>query len=165
MAEDFEALDALLKASIDSAGAYLRSSFEMPSHSLSARELVSRLDGLRTVAFCTMTKGNEPRVAPVSAFFYRARFYVPSVATSARARQLTRNPASSLTCFSDDWALISHGSTSVIAPTDAQFSKLSQLVQQVGSFDVLDWGEGVFLRFDADVMFTWTRHVEEAAVD
>jgi Pyridoxamine 5'-phosphate oxidase len=112
-----------------------------------------------------MTKGNEPRVAPVSALFYRARFYVPSVATSARARQLTRNPASSLTYFSDDWALISHGSASVIAPTDAEFSKLSQLVQQVDSFDVLDWGEGVFLRFDADVMFTWIRHVEEAAVD
>jgi hypothetical protein len=93
MAEDFEALDALLKASIDSAGAYLRSSFEMPSHSLSARELVSRLDGLRTIAFCTMTKGNEPRVAPVSAFFYRARFYVPSVATSARRATQRRHAA------------------------------------------------------------------------
>lgn len=67
---EIEHLQALLDRSIEQAGAFLRSSFEMPAHSLSARQLVHLWQGLQTVAFATATKKGEPLVAPIGALLF-----------------------------------------------------------------------------------------------
>ena len=69
-------LQELIDRSIAGAGPFLRNAFEMPERSLSAQQLVERLDGARTVALATTTARGEPRVAPIGALFV----HVPSVA-------------------------------------------------------------------------------------
>src|SRR5918912_411990 len=56
----------------------------------------------RTIALATVAPTGVPRVAPVDAFLDGTAFCVPTVATSARCRHLTTNPAASLTCFEKD---------------------------------------------------------------
>jgi hypothetical protein len=87
-AADLERLQAVLDSSIEGAGPFLRSSFEMPEHSLSAEQLVVHLQGSLTVALATVTARGEPRVAPINALFVHGAFCVPSVAQAARARHL-----------------------------------------------------------------------------
>src|SRR5690349_17465632 len=78
--EDIIQLQAILDQSIEKAGSFLRSSMEMPEHSLSATQLVNYLQGNQTVAFATVTAKGEPRIAPIGSFFYRGHFYIPTVA-------------------------------------------------------------------------------------
>ena len=92
---DLERLQALLDRSIEGAGPFLRSSFEMPEHSLSAAQLAGHLQGSLTVALATTTARGEPRVAPISALFVGGEFCLPSVAQAARTRHLVARPAAS----------------------------------------------------------------------
>src|SRR5437868_15284789 len=92
---DLAELSTLLERSIAGAGPFLRRSFEMPEHSLTAGQLVRYLDGLRTVAFATVTANGEPRVAPIGALFYRGRFYIPTTMEAARTRHIRQRPGAS----------------------------------------------------------------------
>jgi hypothetical protein len=108
--EDLRQLQELLDRSVERAGDFLKSAFQMPDHSLSAGQLVRHLRGVCHVALATTTQRGEPRVAPIHALFYRGRFHVPTVATAARARHVAQRPAVSLTYYEgSDLAVIAHG--------------------------------------------------------
>jgi hypothetical protein len=161
-AAELERLQALLDRSIESAGPFLRSSFEMPERSLSAQQLVDRLDGPLTVALATTTARGEPRVAPIGALFVRARFHVPSVAQAARSRHLAARPAASLTCFEGiDLAVIAHGRATILDATHPDFAELDALQVESGGSSVSEWsGDGVYLRLEAERVFTYAREPE-----
>jgi hypothetical protein len=156
---DLEALQALLDRSIEGAGAFLRSSFQMPEHSLSAGQLAGHLDGSLTVALATTTARGEPRVAPISALFVRARFCVPSVAQAARSRHLAQRPAASLTYFEgNDLAVIAHGQVAIVPDGDSAFDELDALQVASGNESVRGWsGDGVYLRLEPTTLFTFAR--------
>lgn len=156
--DDLARLQSLLTASIERAGAYLRSSFEMPQRSLSAADLVAALNGLLTVAAATTTRAGEPRVAPTGAFLYRGAFALPTTATSARARHVAARPGLSLTYYQgNDLAVIAHGVASGITPADPDFAPLDALFQELSGGSVLAWGEGVYLRLEANTLYTYRR--------
>src|SRR5215468_8892237 len=98
-AQDMQDLQALLDSSITRAEPVLRRSFEMPEHSLSARQIVSRLQGIVTLALATVTAKGEPRVAPIGSVFYKGHFNIPTVRSAARTRHILARPAVSLTYF------------------------------------------------------------------
>lgn len=135
----------------------------MPELSLSAVELAEVLQGSLTVAFSTTTARGEPRVAPVGALFYRGRFYVPTVADSARARHVRKRPSVSLTYYrGNDLAVIAHGRAEPLSPDHPDFGELDALERDHAGVSVLDWGEGVYLRVEAAVLYTFARHLKEA---
>lgn len=152
-----DALDRLLETSIARAGDYLKESFQMPEHSMDARAVRARFERARTVALATVTSKGVPRVAPVDAFLDGASFCIPTVATAARCRHLTANPAASLTCFEKDWAVLAHGTSEIVRPTDHAFAALEQTAGQAGMSSVLEWGEGVYIRVEPELLFTWMR--------
>jgi hypothetical protein len=156
---DLQRLQSLLDDSIARASPFLRSSFEMPSHSLSAAQLAGVLSGSLTVALATVTARGEPRVAPIAAFFLRGAFYVPTVAESARARHLAARPGASLTYYEGiDLAVLAHGQATIIASTDPSFAELDATQVECGNESVLEWGgEGVYLRLDPESLFTYAR--------
>jgi len=157
--EDVARLQARLDASVERAGDFLRASFEMPEKGLSAAQVARHLHGSRTVALATVTAGGEPRVAPISALFYRGTFHIPTVATAARPRHILRRPAVSLTYFEGNaLAILVHGRSAVIAPGDADFDVLGEMQREAGNGSVLTWGAGVYLRVEPDVMYT---HAED----
>ena len=162
--QDLQRLQALLDRSIEGAGDFLRSSFEMPERSLSAAQLVRFLQGIHTVALATVTRSGEPRVAPTDVLFYRGRFHVPTVTTSARTRHLAKRPAASLTLYEgNDLAFIVHGRAEVLGRDHPDFPLLEEVFREFGGGSVLDWGEGVYLRVEAEKLFTFVRHPERVA--
>ena len=156
--DDLRQLQALLDESVANAGAFLRSSFEMPEHSLSSGQLVAYLAGLRTVALATVTARGEPRVAPTGALFLRGRFAIPTVATAVRARHVAARPAVSLTLYDgNDLAIIAHGQATIIADDDPDFAALERLQRDADGTSVRNWGDGVFLRVTATALYTYAR--------
>lgn len=159
--EDLERLSTLLEDSIERAGAFLRSSFEMPEKSLSTRQLTTYLQGIQTVAFATVTARGEPRVAPIGSLFYRAEFYIPTVTTAVRSRHVKRRPAVSLTHVQgNDLAVIVHGQAFLLTGDDPAFATLEALHRSFGSESVNDWGDGAFIRVQPDTIFTYARYPE-----
>jgi hypothetical protein len=159
---DIRDLQRLLDHSITQATPFLRSSFEMPEHSLSAAQLVAHLQGARTVALATVTAASEPRVAPINALFVRAAFHVPTVAESARARHLARRPAASLTYFEGiDIAVIAHGHVRIIGQADPAFAELDAALTGDGRESPTEWsGSAVYLRMEPATLYTYARYPE-----
>jgi pyridoxine/pyridoxamine 5'-phosphate oxidase len=159
-ATDLERLQALLSDSIERASAFLRESFEMPAHSLSAAQLAAHLDGVLTVALATVTARGEPRVSPIGALFVRGAFCVPTVAESARARHLARRPAASLTYYEGiDMAVIAHGEVQVITGTDERFGEIDAALVQAGRESPREWGgHAIYLRLVPATMYTYARY-------
>jgi hypothetical protein len=156
---DLARLQELLDRSIEGAGPFLRSSFEMPEHSLTAAQLVAHLQGSLTVALATTTARGEPRVAPIGALFAHGAFCMPSVVQAARTRHLVARPAASLTYFEgNDLAVIAHGHVAVLADGDPAFDELDALQVAAGGESPRGWsGDGVFLRLEAVRLFTYAR--------
>src|SRR5438876_4255445 len=99
---DIERLQALLDNSIERAGAFLRRSFQMPEHSLTAQELVDCWQDVQTIALATVTMRGEPRVSPIGSLLYRGVIYIPTDATAARTRHVMKRPALRLTLFREN---------------------------------------------------------------
>jgi hypothetical protein len=160
-ADDLERLDAQLRASIERAGPFLRSSFQMPEHSLNARQLTRAVQGVKPVALATVTAKGEPRVAPIGAFLYRADFYIPTTMQAARVRHLRRQPAISLTLYDAiDYAVIVHGQAVVLGEDATEFEALIEIQLSGQGETVRDWGEGAFIRIDTEMMYTFARYPE-----
>ncbi|HEX3722135.1 MAG TPA: pyridoxamine 5'-phosphate oxidase family protein [Nitrolancea sp.] len=160
--DDLARLDEQLRASIERAGPFLRSSFGMPAHSLNARRLARHLQGAPTVALATVTTKGEPRVTPIGAFFVRGHFYIPTTMHSARVRHLRRQPAISLTLFEGiEFAVIVHGTAVVLGEDSPDFEELIDIQRESQSASVRDWGEGAFIRIDADVIYTYALNPEQ----
>ncbi|HVL96741.1 MAG TPA: pyridoxamine 5'-phosphate oxidase family protein [Solirubrobacteraceae bacterium] len=156
---ELERLQDLLDASARGAGPYLRRSFAIPELTPGAAALAARLDGWLTVALASATARGEPRVAPVGALFAHGAFHVPTVAESARARQLVQRPAASLTYYEGaELAVIAHGRAAVLGRAHPAFAQLDALQLACGPSSVRDWGATpVYLRLDAQRLFAYVR--------
>ena len=156
--EDIQSLQVLLDRSIEQAGVFLRESFEMPAHSLSARQLAHLWQGLQTVAFATTTKKGEPLVAPIGALLFHGHFYIPTVASALRTRHVLPRPAISFTLYQgNDVAVIVHGAATVIRLDDADFVALEAFQREMSGSSVQEWGEGVFLHIIPRTIYTYAR--------
>jgi hypothetical protein len=156
---DIQHLQALLDDSIENASSFLRTSFEMPEHSLSAKQLAAHLQGALTVALATVTARGEPRVAPINALFLHGRFYVPTVAEAARAQHLARRPAASLTYFEGTvLAVIAHGTAAIVDAGHPDFTDLDATQVASGNQSVHEWGgRGVYLQLQSARLYTYAR--------
>jgi hypothetical protein len=156
--DDIQHLQMLLDRSIEQAGVFLRRSFEMPTHSLSARQMIHLWQGLQTVAFATATQKGNPLVAPIGALLFRGRFYIPTVASALRTRHVLHRPAISFTFYQgDDVAVIVHGEAAVMRPDDAGFAAVETFQREMSGSSVLEWGEGVFLQIIPRIIYTYAR--------
>lgn len=164
--EEIEQLQTLLERSIERAGPFLRESFAMPTHSLSARQLLSFWQGLQTVALATVTSKGEPRVAPIGALLLHGRFYIPTVENATRTKHVLRNAAISLTCYQgNDLAVIVHGTATAIRPDDAAFADIEAFQREKSGVSVQEWGAGIFLAISPAMIYTYARFPERYVSD
>jgi nitroimidazol reductase NimA-like FMN-containing flavoprotein (pyridoxamine 5'-phosphate oxidase superfamily) len=155
---DLQRLQVLIDDSIERATAFLRSSFEMPGHSLSAAQLAAHLQGALTVSLATVTARGEPRVAPINAVFLRGQFYLPTVAEAARARHLARRPGASLAYYEGtSLAVIAHGSAAIIDADHVEFAEIDSVQTNYGQ-SPREWhGSGVYLLFKPATLYTFAQ--------
>jgi hypothetical protein len=159
--EDIQQLQDLLDRSIERAGVFLRQSFQMPDHSLSAHQLIHFWQGMQTIALATVTRQGEPRVAPIGALLFRGKFYIPTLATAARTKHILHHPAVSFTHYQgNDFAIITHGTATIIQPNQPSFADLETLQQGATGTSVREWGEGVYLQITSNTLFTYARDID-----
>ncbi len=157
--EELPSFQALLDHSIEHAGVFLRQSFQMPAHSLSARQLVHFWQGIQTIALATVTKNAEPRVAPIGALLFHGRFYVPTVLTAIRTKHIIHRPAISFTCYQgDDLAIIVHGDAAVLQPDNPDFVVIEAFQREINGQSVRECGEGVFLQITPRTLYSFVRY-------
>lgn len=165
-ADDIQQLQGLLDRSIERAGAFLRRSFEMPEHSLSARQLVHFWQRIQTIALATVTRNGEPRVAPIGALLWHGHFYIPTVMTAARTRHISQNAAVSFTLYQgNEVAVIAHGRAIIIQAEHANFADIEAFQREATGASVQEWGEGVFLQIQPATLFTYVRDVDRFNVE
>ncbi|QBD76200.1 hypothetical protein EPA93_09325 [Ktedonosporobacter rubrisoli] len=158
---DWQKLQNLLDRSIEQVRPYLRESFQMPAHSLSARQITHLWRALQNIALATVTSKGEPRNAPIGALLFHGQWYIPTVAAAVRTRQLLRRPAMSFTHYQgDDLAIIVHGSARVLAPDQPAFAEVEAFQQEQTGSSVREWGEGVFLQTIPQQIYTFVRYPE-----
>ncbi|WP_051966802.1 pyridoxamine 5'-phosphate oxidase family protein [Kitasatospora mediocidica] len=156
--QDLAVLQQLIDESARRASPAMRASFGLPEQSLTAAQLVRRCAGVFTAVLATTTAKGEPRCAPVGVLFHRGRLHVPTSADSNRARNLAARPALSLSLFDDaGFALIVHGSGVLVEPGHADFEALEDVQFAARGTRVSSWGRGVFIRIEADLLFSYAR--------
>jgi hypothetical protein len=89
----------------------------------------------------------------------RGAFHVPTVAQAARTRHLAARPAASLTYFKGTHlAVVAHGQVAIIHTADPAFAELDAVQVDSGNESPTEWqGDAVYLRLDADRLFTYER--------
>lgn len=160
--EQIQALQALIDRSFAGAGDHLQSIIT-PDKRLSARQVVTMLQGTKHVAFATVSSRGEPYVSPLDGLFLWGRFYASTDGSSVRARHLKRNKAVSLTHFNgDQYAITVHGDATVLEKGDAEAGAIDEVWQQLYGMSAFDLAEHViFVRVDARRMFTFAGSPED----
>ncbi len=163
--QDLEQLQGLLDRSIGQAGAFLRDSMRLDTDTLSARQVVRYLTGMRTASLASVTARGEPRVAPIAAIFYRGKYYVPTVVEAARARHLRKRPGVSFTEYSGTVnAITIHGQATLIGEDEPNFAPVDAAFVAVSiTGGPRSWGGGgpLYIRIDPDVMYATAQEPDE----
>lgn len=159
--EDIASLQALLDASSEAAGDYLKTIFN-EDRRISAERLCTLLTGVNLLVVATVSAANSPLTSPVDGLFYRGNFYFGSAHESVRLRHLRARPQISAThARGEELAVVIHGEAEVFDFTAPEFTGFRDFLIELY---VPKYGEGwtewaedsaVFARIDPRVMFTF----------
>jgi hypothetical protein len=150
-------LQSLIEESAQTAGPFLRETFEMPDRTPTAAAIVEYLQGVVDLAMATVTSRGEPRVAPVTALFVHGRFYVPTDRASTRVQQLKANPAISVTHWvSNACAFIVHGRAAILSIDHPHFAELDALHKALWWEPLRRQRRGLYVEIVPKRMFAWS---------
>jgi hypothetical protein len=117
-----------------------------PERRLNARQVAAYLQGVKHVAFGTVTAKGEPRVAPLDGVFVRGRFTLSSGGRSARVRNLRRNPAcSGAHLVGDDVAVVVNGTAEFLERGHPDHDEVHGAWLRLYGSDPYSWGDDVVL--------------------
>ena len=144
---------------MDKAGAHTRSIFG-DQNRLSAIQISSYLQGVKQVAFATVSSKGEPMVTPVDSVLYHGRFYISTDETSLRARHLRRSPLLSLTYFEGaDPVIVVHGSADFVGPKNRAFGALDlEWIKAYGQSILKLSNTVIFIRANPKRMLAYSLH-------
>jgi hypothetical protein len=107
--EELDALQELLDRSAAAAGPHM-SGIIGPDRRVDARDLCSRLQGMRLLVLTTVTADGRPMAGPVDAYFLHGAFHFSSGRDSVRMRHLAARPVLSATHLpGEEFAVTVHG--------------------------------------------------------
>jgi hypothetical protein len=153
-----DTLQALLDEGQRRAGPFLRQTFEMPGHCLSAGQLVPYFSQMRPCCLATLSPGHEPRVTPVGAFIHDQRFYVPTSRLAMKVRNVDARSAVSLSHFVlKEIAVIAHGTAIVLRPDDPEFAEADSRNRAPWWEPLRADGSGAYLRLDPTHLYAWAQ--------
>jgi hypothetical protein len=157
---ELDALDALLDGSFAAAGEHLTGIIR-PDRRLSARELCAYLVGVRHFVVASTTATGEPRCSAVDTLLLRGHLWFTSSATSAKARQLERRPATSLAHVrGDEVGVFVHGRVRVVRGATEEAATLAPFWRDVyGGSTPEDWvdepGQARYFEVLPSAMYTY----------
>jgi len=160
--EDVRRLQELLDRTLARANPHLVS-IVSPERRLTARQVVTYLNGTKHVAFATVNERGEPRVAPLDGVFIRGRFTVSTGAKAARLRHLRANPACSAVHMDGDRVgITAHGRARILEEGAAGVDEVDRVWTEIYGSSPFSWGEGVaFMVVEPSSMWAYAFHPEE----
>ena len=134
-----------------------------PERRLTARQVVRDLEGIKHVAFATVTSRGEPRVSPLDMLFIRGRFTVSTGGGATRLKHLRANPACSAVHMDGERiAVVANGTVEWIGRDHPDHHEIHGIWQATYESDPYDWGDGVVLfRIAPTSMWAYASHPEE----
>ncbi len=144
--EELAAMQSLLDRSHAGASDHLKSIID-DGRTLSAREIVGLMSGMRVLSFATVTARGEPRVSALDGHLLHGRWTVGTSRGSPKGRQLLARPAVSAACIEgEEVSVFTHGHAvelagDELAEVDAHWTA------HYGS-SPLSWGDVVMARIE-----------------
>jgi hypothetical protein len=163
-AEGIRELQRLFDATLGRANAHMLS-IVTPERRLSARQVVAYLQGTRHVAFATVTRKGEPRVAPLDSLFMHGRFTMGTGGDAARIRNLRANPACSAAYMEGDRvAVVVNGMVEWIGRGHRDHDAIHEIWRAAYGADPYDLGPDVtFFRIEPASMWAYSFDPEQFA--
>ena len=133
-----------------------------PDRALTARQVVTYLQGVKQVALATVSAAGAPRVAPLDALFIHGRFHLGTGGGAARVRHLRRQPRVSLTHFvGDEIAITVHGMATLLGRDHPDVAALEPRYVAIYGSSPFSWAEEVVLiRVEPEAMYATAPHPE-----
>ncbi len=159
---EIEALQALIDRSNERVGAHMREIIHPGKYTLSARQVIRLLDGMRTIAVAAPAPNGDPLVGPMDGWFLHGRFFFSSAGDAARIRGLRRRPVASVVYYErEDFAITGHGRAELMFAGHPEVAEIDGIFREHYGGSAFDWSaEGVYVRLDADRFFTYSRTPE-----
>jgi general stress protein 26 len=158
--EELAALQRLLDASHASASEHLRSIIN-DERTLTARDLVALLTGMKVLSVATITARGEPRISAMDGHFLHGTWTLSTSGSAAKARHLRARPAVSVAHIdNEELAVFSHGRTERMADSDPDWTEtIDHWTAHYGS-SPLTWGPDICIyRYQPHWMvgYAWKR--------
>lgn len=158
-AEELAALQALIDRSHKRIGPHMKAITEPRKYSLSAKQVVKLLDGMKTVAVAAPAPNGDPLVAPMDGWFLHGKFFFSSGGESIRIKGLRKRPRASIAYFEGERFLINaHGPVELMFKGHPDVGEIDATFTKHYGGSAFDWSdEGVYVRLDADRFYTYSR--------
>lgn len=154
--DELSALQALLDQSYDSGGAHL-GSIVTDERRLNAVQIANYLQGVKHVAFATVSSRGEPMVAPLDGWFIHGQFVVGTAANALRVRHIRRSSAVSLAHVAgDDIGIWVHGTARTLSSEEPLAQDYDRLATAAYGSSPNDLGEIALFAIEARVMFAYS---------
>ena len=143
--DEITRLQALLEASHASASGHLRGIIG-DDRTLTARDIVAAMTGMKVLAVATVTARGEPRISALDGHFLHATWTFSTDATAAKARHLRARPQASVAHIDhEELAVFAHGRVEEIGEADPdRTATIEHWTAHYGS-SPLSWGTEIRL--------------------
>ena len=165
-AKELTALQTLIDRSLKRTGPHMKAIVHPGKYSLSARQVVKLLDGMKTVAVAAPAPNGDPLVAPMDGWFLHGKFFFSSGGDSIRIKGLRKRPRASIAYFEGEKFLINaHGPVVLMFKGHHEVGEIDDTFKKHYGSSAFDWSDdGVYVRLDADRFFTYSRTPKEFPV-
>ena len=164
-AAELAELQALIDRSLARTGPHMRAIVHPGKYSLTAKQVVKLLEGMKTIAVAAPAPNGDPLAAPMDGWFLHAKFYFSSSGDAVRIRGLRKRPSASVAYFDAERFLINaHGHAELMFKGHPDVDEIDALFRDHYGSSAFDWSaEGVYVRRDADRFYTYSRTPEAFA--
>jgi hypothetical protein len=163
---ELDELQTLLDTSLSRSTEHLRGIVKPGERTLTARQMVTVITGMCTLAIATVTGRGEPRISGVDGFFWHGKWLFGTSREAAKARQLAVNPAVSVAHMrGEELGVFTHGHAQPLNPAggdpDPEWPEILDYLRKHYDSDPLSWGDVVYYRLDPTWMVCYAFEPEK----
>lgn len=155
-------LQALIDRSHARTKPHMRGIIHPGRYSLTATQVVKLFDGMKTIAVAAPAPNGDPLIGPMDGWFLHGKFLWSSGGDAVRIKGLELRPRASVAYFEGErFAIIAHGRTELMYRGHPEVGEIDAIFRAHYGGSAFDWSaRGVYVRLDADRVFTYSRTPE-----
>ncbi|HJP89773.1 MAG TPA: pyridoxamine 5'-phosphate oxidase family protein [Candidatus Limnocylindrales bacterium] len=154
-------LQRMLDAHMAGANEHM-TSIVKPERQLSARQVVTYLQGTKHVAFATVTSKGKPRVSPLDALFIHGRFTLGTGTGATKIAHLRRDPSCSAVHMDGDRIAVAvNGEVEWLPRDHPDHDEIHAAWTKQYESDPYTWGDVVLFRIKPSTMWAYAFHAED----